>query len=397
METSREGRVTVQQCNRQFYDLIKSKARFRVHQGGTRSGKTYAICQYIAYLLTTSEEPLVISLVRKTLPALKGSIQRDFISILEQTGIYYDGTHNKAENFFRYGQHLVEFLSVDESQKIRGRKRNIAVLNEANELLIEDFRQINMRTTDYLIIDFNPSDPIHWLYDEIIPRADCDTWVTTYRDNKFLSKELVFEIERMKDRDPDYWRVFGEGQRAVFSARQIFNNWDFIPYDEFPEIDLETEAVIGLDFGFSADPSAAVICFRRGDKLYLHEILYRTGMTNQDLANFLKDKNLDQTLLFYDSAEPKSGEELRRMGILAKPAIKGQGSITAGISLIKEFDVIVSQESTNLSKEYSSYYWEELKDGTIINKPVDRFNHLMDAIRYGVYSQYSKRNDFFVI
>jgi len=397
METSQESRITVQQCNRQFYDLINSKARFRVHQGGTRSGKTYAICQYIAYLLTTSKEPLVISLVRKTLPALKGSIQRDFLSILEQTGIYYDGTHNKAENTFRYGQHLVEFLSVDEPQKIRGRKRNIAVLNEANELLIEDFRQINMRTTDYMVIDFNPSDPIHWLYDEIIPRSDCDTWITTYKDNKFLSKELVFEIERMKDRDPDYWRVFGEGQRAVFSARQIFSNWNFIPHGDFPEMDLENEAVIGLDFGFSADPSAACIIFKKGDKLYIHEILYKTGMTNQDLANFLKEKNLDRTLLFYDSAEPKSGEELRRMGIYAKPAIKGQGSISAGISLLKEFEVYVSEESTNLAKEYSSYYWEELKDGTIINKPIDRFNHLMDCIRYGVYSQYSKRNDFFVI
>ena len=397
METSQESRITVQKCNRQFYDLINSKARFRVHQGGTRSGKTYAICQYIAYLLTTSKEPLVISLVRKTLPALKGSIQRDFLSILEQTGIYYDGTHNKAENTFRYGQHLVEFLSVDEPQKIRGRKRNIAVLNEANELLIEDFRQINMRTTDYMVIDFNPSDPIHWLYDEIIPRSDCDTWITTYKDNKFLSKELVFEIERMKDRDPDYWRVFGEGQRAVFSARQIFSNWNFIPHGDFPEMDLENEAVIGLDFGFSADPSAACIIFKKGDKLYIHEILYKTGMTNQDLANFLKEKNLDRTLLFYDSAEPKSGEELRRMGIYAKPAIKGQGSISAGISLLKEFEVYVSEESTNLAKEYSSYYWEELKDGTIINKPIDRFNHLMDCIRYGVYSQYSKRNDFFVI
>ena len=397
METSQEGRVTEQHCNRQFYDLINSEARFRVHQGGTRSGKTYAICQYIAYLLTSSDKPLVISLIRKTLPALKGSIQRDFLTILEQTGIYFDGNHNKAENTFRYGQHLVEFLSVDEPQKIRGRKRNIAVLNEANELLIEDFRQINMRTTDFLIIDFNPSDPIHWLYDEIIPRPDCDTWITTYKDNKFLSKELVYEIERMKERDPDYWRVFGEGQRAVFSARQIFNNWSFIPYDKFPEFDLDSEAVIGLDFGFSADPSAAVLIFKKGETLYLHEILYRTGMTNQDLANYFKSKNYDQTLTFYDSAEPKSGEELRRMGILAKPAIKGQGSINAGISLIKEFDIIVSEESTNLAKEYSSYYWEELKDGTIINKPVDRMNHLMDAIRYGVYSQYSKRNDFFVI
>lgn len=393
METSRRKRVE-QYCNRQFYDLLKSDKRFRVHQGGTRSGKTYAICQYLAYLLTTDQKPLTISIIRKTLPALKGSVYRDFISILEQTGIYYLGVHNKAENTFRYNDHLVEFLSVDEPQKIRGRKRNIAYLNEANELTIEDFRQINMRTTDYVILDFNPSDPIHWIYDDIISRDDCDTWITTYRDNKFLSKELVFEIERMRERDPDYWRVYGEGQKAVFSARQIFNNWQFIPYSEFPEFD---ETVLGIDFGYSNDELAIVEVAKVNDKLYLHELCYSKGMTNQDIANFLKDKGLDDVLGFADSAEPKSIEELRRLGCMIKPAVKGQGSINAGISLIKEFDIIVSKESTNLAKEYSAYYWTELKDGTIINKPIDRNNHLMDALRYAVYSQYSKRNDFFVI
>lgn len=393
METSRRRKVE-QLCNRQFYDLLSSDKRFRVHQGGTRSGKTYAVCQYLAYLLINTQEPLTISIIRKTLPALKGSVYRDFINILEQTGVYYLGVHNKAENTFRYNDHLIEFLSVDEPQKIRGRKRNIAFLNEANELTIEDFRQINMRTTDYVILDFNPSDPIHWIYDDIIPREDCDTWITTYRDNKFLSKQLIFEIERMRERDPDYWRVYGEGQKAVFSARQIFSNWQFIPYSEFPEFE---ETVLGIDFGYSNDELAIVEVAKVNDKLYIHELCYSKGMTNQDIANFLKDKKLDSVLGFADSAEPKSIEELRRLGCIIKPAVKGQGSINAGISLIKEFDIIVSKESINLAKEYSTYYWTELKDGTIINKPIDRNNHLMDAMRYAVYSQYSKRNDFFVI
>ena len=120
-------------------------------------------------------------------------------------------------------------------------------------------------------------------------------------------------------------------------------------------------------------------------------------MTNQDIANFFKENNYDRILTFYDSAEPKSGEELRRMGIFAKAAIKGQGSINAGISLLKEFDIFISQESKNFAKEYAGYYWEQLKDGTIINKPKDRLNHLCDALRYCTYSQYSKRSDFFVI
>jgi phage terminase large subunit len=394
METINGKRLVTQECNRQFYDLINSTKRFKVHQGGTRSGKTHAICQYLAYVLTTSKDPLVISIIRKTLPALKGSVQRDFISILEATGLYYLGIHNKAENTFKYKKHLVEFLSVDEPQKIRGRKRNIAYLNEGNELTIEDFRQINMRTTDAMIIDFNPSDPVHWIYEEIIPREDCDTWITTYKDNKFLPKDLVFEIERMRERDPDYWRVYGEGQKAVFSARQIFSNWRWIPKSEFPEFD---DIVLGVDFGYSNDPTAIVEIAKVNDKIYISEVCYKTGMTNQDIAEFLKTNGYSETLVFADSAEPKSIEELKRLGIWVKEAIKGAGSVNAGISLVKEFDIYASLESKNLAKEYASYYWTELKDGTIINKPIDRYNHLMDAIRYGIYSQYSKRNDFFLI
>src|SRR5210317_411032 len=392
-----ESRKITQNCNRQFYDLINSKKRFKVHQGGTRSGKTFAACQYLTYLLTTSKEPLVISIIRKTLPALKGSVLRDFVLILQQTGLYFEGTHNKAENTFIYGQHTVEFLSVDEPQKIRGRKRNIAFLNEANELNIEDFRQINMRCTDFLILDFNPSDPVHWIYDEIIPRDDCDTWITTYKDNKFLSKDLVFEIERMKERDPDYWRVYGEGQKAVYSARQIFNNWNFLPYDEFPEFDPAAEAVIGLDFGFSNDESAATLIFKKNDKLFIHELLYKKGMTNSELVEYFKKLGYEDVLFYADAAEPKSIEQIKRDGLLIKPAIKGQGSINAGISLLKEFDIYVSKESKNIIKEYNNYYWEELKDGTIVNKPKDKFNHAMDSIRYGVYSQYGKKQNFFVI
>ena len=387
-----------QRVNVQFHQLRESNARLRVQQGGTRSGKTYAVCQYLIYLLTESEDPLVISIVRKTLPALKGSVQRDFLEIAEAVGMFDDGAVlNKVEGHFTYGPHLVEFLSVDAPQKIRGRKRNIAFLNEANELDIEDFRQINMRCTDYMILDFNPSDPVHWIYDDIIPREDCDTWITTYKDNKFLQKDLVYEIERMRERDPDYWRVFGEGQKAVFSARQIFNNWTFKPLADFPEFDRDTEGVIGLDYGYTNDPTSANYIVRKGDIIYIHELIYKTGLTNSDIVDEIKHLGYSNTLIYYDAAEPKSGEEMKRLGMYVKPAVKGTGSINAGISLLKEFDIVVSQESKNIIKEYHNYYWEQIKDGTIINKPVDRFNHAMDAIRYGVYSQYSKRNDFFVI
>ena len=396
METKQKQKIE-QRCNRQFYDLINSNKRFKVHQGGTRSGKTFAICQYITYLITTETKPLVISVIRKTLPALRGSVLRDLLLVLQDTGIYYLGSHNKSANTFEYNRHLIEFLSVDEPQKIRGRKRNIAFLNEANELTIEDFRQINMRTTDMMIVDFNPSDPIHWLYDDLIPREDCDTWITTYKDNSFLSDNLVFEIERMREKDPDYWRVYGEGQKAVFSQRQIFNNWTFIDYVEFPDFDLEMEGIIGLDYGYSNDETACVLVFKHNNKIYLHELLYSKGMTNSDIVAFLKSEGYGEVLTYADSAEPKSIEEMRRLGLYIKPAVKGQGSVNSGISKLKEYDIFVSKESKNIIKEYQNYWWAELKDGTIINKPLDRMNHSIEAIRYAVYTHFGKRENFFVI
>lgn len=394
METIDRRKRIAQKCNVQFFQTLKSDKRIKVHQGGTRSGKTYAICQYLIYRMTSSSKPLTISIVRKTLPSLKGSVQRDLFEILDNLGILYVGQHNKSENTYTFGNHVIEFLSVDEPQKIRGRKRNICYCNEVNELDFEDFRQLLMRTTDEMICDFNPSDPVHWIYDEVITRDDCDTWITTYQDNKFLPKELVDEIERLRARDPDYWRIYGEGKRAVFSHRQIFQNWEFIPKSEFPEFD---DVFYGLDFGFAQDPTAIVEIAKVNDKLYIHEICYRKGMTNRDIADFLKEKGINDQMIYCDSAEPKSIEELKQMDVLALPAIKGQGSILPGISLIKEHDVFVSQESKNLEKEFNSYFWEQLKDETIINKPIDKWNHLMDAIRYGVYSKYKNRTDFFVV
>ena len=392
MDSSKRG--IKEFCNIQFYQTLNSKKRIKVHQGGTRSGKTYAIVQYLIYRITTAKEPLTISVVRKTLPALRRSVMRDFINIADKLGIYYLGEHNKSENIFRYNGHTIEFLSTDEPQKIRGAKRDICFINEGNELHYEDFRQLSMRTTKEMIIDFNPSDPVHWLYDEIIEREDCDLFITTYKDNKFLPSELVREIERIRERDPDYWLVYGEGQRAVFSDRQIFKNWKYIPLAEFPEFD---QTSIGIDFGFSNDPCAIVEIAKVSDKIYINELCYKKGMTNRDIAEFLKSIGKNEILAYCDSAEPKSIEELRQMDVWAKGATKGAGSINAGISLLKEYDIIVSNESTNIKREQQTYFWDQLKDETIINKPIDKNNHAMDAIRYAIYSKYRNRTDFFVI
>jgi phage terminase large subunit len=380
-------------CNKQFYQAANSSKRLRIFQGGTRSGKSWSLMQYCLYLMTTEKEPLTISIVRKTLPALKRSVLRDFQHIAKGLGIYFKGIHNKTDNTFEFNGHTLEFFSTDDPQKIRGSARDILWMNEGNECFEEDFRQLALRTRQYILIDFNPSDPIHYLYD-LADRDDADLFISTYKDNKFLPTETVNEIERLKEKDPDYWRVFGEGKRAIFSDRQIFKNWKYIPHSDFPEFD---ETVLGIDFGYTNDPAVIVEVGKVGDKLYIHEWLYRTGMTNRDMANFIKQNNLQDTLAFADSAEPKSIEELRQMGCLVKGAIKGQGSINAGISLIKEYEVFVSESSKNVQREQRTYFWDQLKDGTIINKPLSGNDHTTDALRYAVYSKWKNRYDFYVI
>ena len=392
MDTSQRQRVK-EYCNKQFYQAVNSKKRLNIFQGGTRSGKSWSLMQYCLYLMTTEKNPIVISIVRKTLPALKRSVLRDFLHISRQLGIYWSGVHNKSDNTFEYNGHTLEMFSTDDAQKIRGSSRDILWINEGNELFQEDYQQLAMRTRKQIYIDFNPSDPIHFIYD-LAERDDAELFLSTYKDNKFLPKELVDEIERIRERDPDYWRVYGEGKREVFSDRQIFRNWEYIPKSEFPEFD---DTVLGIDFGYTNDPAVVLEVAKVGDKLYVHEWLYQTGMTNRDLAEFLKENKLNNTLAFCDSAEPKSIEELRQMDVLAKGAIKGQGSILAGISLIKEFDIIVSLESKNIMKEQQTYFWEQLKDGTIINKPCSGADHTTDALRYAVYSKFKNRNDFFVL
>ena len=393
MVTGNGKRRVKEFCNRQFYEAVNSKQRIKIFQGGSRSGKSWALMQYCLYLITTETKPITISIVRKTLPALKRSVLRDFNIIAKSLGVYYLGEFNKTELVFNYNGHTIEFFSADDAQKIRGSTRDVLWCEECNELNIEDFRQLSMRTKREILMSFNPSDPVHFVYD-LCERDDADLFISTYLDNKFIAPEVKKELERLKKRDPDFWRVYGEGQRAVFSQRQIFRDWNYIDESEFPD---ELDWFMGCDFGFTNDPTAICLIAKKNDKMFVKELLYKTGMTNRDIANHLKSLGLNDLLMYCDSAEPKSIEELKQMGILAKPAIKGAGSINAGLSLMKEFDFYISNKATNVKSEQMKYVWEELKDGTIINKAVDRDNHAMDCLRYGLYSRFKNRNEFFVI
>ena len=394
MEAVRKETV---ECNTQFYQTVNSDKRIIVHQGGSRSGKTYAICQYLIYLLTTRKKKLIITIARKTLPALKGSVFRDFMEIAEKVGISYFAEINKADLTFKYKNHLVEFISLDNEMKVRGRKRTHCFLNEANEFYLEDFNQLSLRTTERMILDFNPSDVLHWIYSDICTRDDCDTYITTFEDNAFLDPEIKKEILRMKEKDADRWRVYGLGERATFKEGQIFDNWQWVDYKEF--LDKEhCEVAYGLDFGFSNDPTTIVEVRRKNDRLYVHELLFRKGLTNQDIFDEIKKLGLQEEIIICDSAEPKSIEELRRLGAYCKPSQKGKGSVLNGIQVIKEYEVFASKQSKNLLQEYQYYIWDSNRDGKSINKiKQNGMDHLMDALRYAVTTGLSRARDFVIV
>lgn len=366
-----------------YFDNKLSQKRIVINQGGTRSGKTYSILQVLCeYCLKNRDCGAVLTVVRKTLPALKGSAYRDFLEILNNEDWYSELYHNKSEMTYQLFGNLVEFISVDQPQKIRGRKRNVCFINEANELTWEDFFQLNIRTTDKIIIDYNPSDEFHWIYDKLITRDDADFFVTTYKDNPFLQKELVEEIERLQEADENHWQVYGLGKRGA-SKEMIYTHWQLC--NELPG---KGEQWYGLDFGYN-NPSALIKIELFEDVIYADELLYQTKLTTNDLAERLKDLGvLRSDEIFCDNAEPKTIEELYRAGFNAKPCDKKE--VTEGIRKIKSMPLFITKNSSNAIKEIKSYKWKVDKDEHVLDEPVKFNDHAMDALRYGVFTKLAK-------
>ena len=368
-----------------YYDLIGCDTRVAVFQGGTRSGKTWSILNVLCSLCFENRNAgLVITVVRKSFPSLRASVYRDYLTILHNEGWYDERDHNKTENTYNlFGNHW-EFISTSEPQKLRGAKRNIAFLNEANELSLETYRQISLRTggeISKIIMDYNPSEEFHWIYDEIIPREDCTFFQSTYLDNPFLDKDIIAEIELLKTTDEDYWRIYGLGERGK-SRATIFES---SIYTELPE---ECKPVAwGIDWGFSADPTALVKVWIRGNELYIEEFLYSGGLTNSDImAKFREIGITRHEEIIADSAEPKAIHEIHRGdgqgGFNIKPAKKGADSIRIGIDLLRRHKLFIKDTSLNVQKEFRNYKWKQDKNNRTLPIPVDNWNHAVDAVRY---------------
>ena len=367
-----------------YKHLVNSEKKIVVEQGGTRSGKTYNIILWIIFEYCAKNHNKVVTVCRKSFPSLRATVLRDFMTILESHNLYSEKFHNKSNSEYYLFGNLVEFISLDQPQKIRGRKRDLLFINEGNELFFEDWQQLVFRTQERIILDFNPSDEYHWIYDKVITREDCDFFKTTYLDNPFVGDSIKREIELLKDTDEQYWQIYGLGERAA-SRSTVFR------YSEVSNIPEDSELIAyGMDFGYTNDPSTLVSVYVKDRNLYIKEHLYRTAMTTTDIHKFLLDEDLDSKPIYADSAEPRLIEELRRMGHNIFPSLKGRDSVNAGIDLLKRYKINILSTSSNAIMEFRNYKWKEDKAGTLLNIPVDTFNHIIDPCRYATYSILSK-------
>lgn len=362
-----------------YYHVKECKAKIQVHQGGTRSGKTYSILTALIELCHKNSG-LVVTICRKTFPALRATAMRDFFEILNREDIYNPDLHNKSDATYQLWGNMVEFISIDQPQKVRGRKRDVLFINEANEINLEDWRQLLLRTTGRVLIDYNPSDQFHWIYDEVIPREDAAFFQTTYKDNPFLPQSVVLEIERFKEADENFWRVYGLGERGASQAT-VFTHWkeiDQIP-NEFKPLNY------GLDFGYTNDPTAIVQTFTDGHGFAVDELCYATRLTNSDISKVLRDSGVTRSdVIICDSAEPKSIDEIHAHGFNTHGARKGKDSVKNGIQFLHSRPLLVTARSVNVIKELRNYKWKEDKNGKQLNEPVDSFNHAIDAMRYAI-------------
>jgi phage terminase large subunit len=373
--------MTKIQTTRVFEDLITTDKRICVFQGSSRASKTYNILIYWVYRLL-QENNKTLSLVRKTLPALKGSILRDLKEILINFGVYEPNKWHSVDGYFQLGTNIIEWFSVDDETKLRGRKRDYLFINESTEISEDEYTQLILRTSDRVVIDLNPSLWNSWIYD-LEGQEDVFYTIVTYKDNPFLSDVQINEIEKLQYRDQNLWRVFGLGQKGV-PTRVVFNHQQVIG-----EIPQEAKLLgYGIDYGYH-DAQTLIGVYKFDENIYVDELLYLKRTTIPDFIYKIKDLGINlKDDYICDSANPQAIEEMKRSGINTKPVAKG--TILHGIDLIKRHNLFVTSTSNNLLDELNQYVWKQDKNLKNLDEPIDDFNHCIDPIRYVLQMKINK-------
>ena len=358
-------------------------ARKRVVQGGTSAGKTYAILALLIH--RAARKPTEISVVSESIPHLRRGAIKDFVKVMQWTNRWRIEGWNKTLLTYTFANgSFIEFFSADQEAKLRGARRQVLYINEANNITFDSYHQLAIRTSDTIYIDFNPVSEF-WAHTEVLQEPDSQLIVLTYKDNEALPHSIKADIEAAQAKAAtsnywaNWWKVYGLGEVGSLQG-VVFDDWQQIDAIDFAGDRL---VAIGMDWGYTNDPTAVVAVYKRGQSLVLHELMYKTGLTNQDIAEQLRKLGISRAWqIIADSAEPKSIEEVHRLGFNIHAATKGQDSVRNSIDILKRHTLLVTRESTNLIKELRNYTWDTDRTGASLGVPIDRYNHAIDAVRY---------------
>ena len=349
--------------------------------GGSRSGKTYAALQWLIVQALQNKE--VVTIVRKTIPSLKRTVMKDFKDLMQLMGIWNENDFNISDRIYSfYNDSIIQFISTDDAEKLRGLKSTILWLEEANEIDEESMFQLQIRTTGPIVLSYNPTvSPYHW----IRTMSDCSRYFTTYKNNPYLDTTVRKAIEELRTSNQKAWKVYGLGE-WVGNEKAIF---EFAQCEWLPD-DAEFVA-FGLDFGYSSDPTALASIWKFNNELYIVEHCYEKGMVTKDIVTMLKGVVKGREEIWADSAEPRLIEELYREGFNIKPVIKGKDSINFGIQVMQNYKINIPKTCQNLINEFYSYEWSSDRFGKQLDRPIDFNNHLIDAARYASMMRLSNK------
>jgi phage terminase large subunit len=364
---------------------IKATAPIVVNVGGARSSKSYSILQLFVRLFI-EERNKEILIARKTLPSLRITAYKVFVELLQDYGYYGRCTHNKSNLTIKYRSNTVQFLSIDDPEKVKSAEFNYVFMEEANEFRYLDFMTLWMRMSaptqehqpNRMYLALNPSEEFSWINQKLVHWDNVQVIRSTYLDNPFLSKTYKKTLEDLKDTDPELYQIYALGEYATLS-NIIYQNYQIDQV--FPQA--FSDDWYGLDWGFN-HPTALIHIKSRDDGLYLEEKIYQTNLTNRDLIDLMNEQKIPKKIPIYaDSAEPARIEEIYKAGYNIHPAEK---KVADGIDTVKRFKLHIHKDSPNLIKEIRTYKWREDKNGNLLDEPVKFNDDCMDATRYGIYT-----------
>ena len=375
----------------ELFDLnLDSEARVVVNQGGTSSGKTYSIIQVLFYLAMT-DIGSIITVVGQDIPNLKVGAYRDAKTILggsEQLQAAFPQV-NEGERIIKcINGSLIEFKSYADAQDAKSGKRDYLFVNEANGIPYDIYWQLAIRTRKKIFIDYNPSARF-WVHDELIGREGVELLISDHRTNDTLTDEEHERIENISD--PELHKVYARGRTGKLEG-VVLVNWDIC--DALPPREEWKMSCYGLDFGFTNDPSALEHVVEAHGDLWVDELLYSTGLTNPDIAQRAKGEGLtSQDNIIADCAEPKSIRELQAQGLWVSASPKGADSIVSGLDILRRYKIHFTRRSQGIIQNARSYRWAKDRDGNATNKPEDKNNHGIDAIRYVALAKLAQRRE----